>query len=286
MSLALDRSRTLNPSTGFGRFYVDALQLAYMSYYAWGYVPLIYLGVRYMLAVKRGNGAVVNRSLAQIKLYLTGWLSAFLMVFILNTIFPALSPRLYFAGKPNSERFSAVGYTHPKLEGFGLAKFLIGAATDNNSYGSFPSGHFGESIVAGVYMWRINRALGVVIFAASFLIGLATQALRYHYFTDLIGAGIVAVLALSFGFGLTGGMWRRETVRIVASYATHAGLPMYIETNSQEMATRSEDSSVGEDGEFDEKSNTSEIDLEMGGVSASETDATTAVPNGLVNTYI
>lgn len=282
MSLALDRSPTLNPTTGFGRFYTDALQLAYMSYYLWGYVPLIFLGIRYTLAMKRGDGATVNRSLAQLKLYMTGWLSAFLMVFVLNTIFPALSPRLYFVGKANSERFSAVAYQHPRLEGFGLAKILIGAATDNNSFGSFPSGHFGESVVAGVYMWRVNRIGGIIIFVASFFIGVATQALRYHYFADLLGAGIVAVLSLTFGFGLTGTMFRRETARIVASYATHAGLPMYIETNSQEMATRSDDSSVSlDDGEFDNEK-TSEVDLEMGTPEASSPSTS----NGLVNTYI
>lgn len=280
MSLALDRSSTLNPETGFGRFYTDFLQLAYMSYYLWGYVPLIYLGIRYTLALKRGDGAMVNRSLAQLKLYVTGWLSAFLMVFVLNTIFPALSPRLYFVGKPDSTRFSAIAYKHPRLEGFGLAKLLIGAATDNNSFGSFPSGHFGESVVAGVYMWRVNRVGGIIIFVASALIGIATQALRYHYFTDLLGAALVCLISLTFGFGLTGKMFRRETARIVASYATHAGVPMYIETNSQEMTTHDDSSSIGEDGDYDDK--TSEVDLEIGSPEVSSPSTS----NGLVNTYI
>lgn len=267
MSLSLDRSPSLNPTTGFGRFYVDLLQIFYVTYYAWGYLPIILVGIRYIKAWRSNDGDTVNRSLAQIKLYMTGWLSAFILVFICNTTFPALSPRLYFAGRPNNKIFSPIGYIHPRLEGFGLAKLLIGVATDNTSFGSFPSGHYGESLVAGIYLWHINRIWGAIALFSTFMIALATQALRYHYFADLLGATFIAIISLGFGFCISGGVFKRETARIAASYATHSGLPSYIERHDEELQVRStDDSSL--DIDFDNKSTaSSEVDLELGGPS-------------------
>lgn len=212
------------------------------------------LGFHYIKAWRANDGNEVNRRLAQLKLYMTGWLAAFLLVFVCNTSLPALSPRLYFKDQ----------FIHKRLEGFGLAKLLIGAATDDSSFGSFPSGHFGESLVAGIYMLRINKPVGIVVVISAAMIGLATQALRYHYFTDLIGAAIVTVLTLAFGFGLTSTMFKRETARIMATYAVQVGLPFYEEPNSTELSLRTSDEAASVE-DFESRSvASSDVDLESG----------------------
>lgn len=249
MSLALDRSSTMNPTTGFGRFYTDVLQIFYVTYYVWGYLPILLLGYKYVVAWRRNDGHEVNEKLAQVKLYICGWLSAFIIIFICNTSLPASSPRLFFKNT----------WIHPKLEGFGLAKLLIGAATDDTSFGSFPSGHFAESLIAGIYMLHLHRPTGIIVVVSSGMIGLATQALRYHYFTDLLGAAIVVVVSLSFGLCLTGKIFRRETARIVNSYATQTGVAFYgSESNSTELTIRSSD-----DGSVDEYDTKMEIEIDL-----------------------
>jgi membrane-associated phospholipid phosphatase len=252
MCLALDRSPTMNPDSGFGRFYTDILQIFYVTYYVWGYLPIIMLGYMYIVAWRRKDGNEVNRRLAQLKLYLTGWLAAFLLVFICNTILPARSPRLYFKHI----------FHHPKLEGFGLARLLIGAATDDTSFGSFPSGHFAESLVSGIYLLRIHKPTGILVIVSSGMIGLATQALRYHYFSDLLGAAIIVVVTLAFGFCLSGGMFRRETARIMASYAAQVGIPFWSDSNSTELSLRGSDDGSSVDDYETRSAASSEVDLE------------------------
>jgi membrane-associated phospholipid phosphatase len=254
MSLALDRSPTANPTTGFGRFYTEVLQVFYVTYYVWGYLPILILGYRYIVAWRKLDGNAVNHNLAQMKLYLCGWLSAFFLVFICNTSLPALSPRLYFKNE----------YIHPRLEGFGLAKRLIGVATDDASFGSFPSGHFGESMISGIYLLQINKPVGILVVVSSAMIGIATQALRYHYFTDLLGAAAVVLISLTYGFCITPGIFRRETARIAASYVAQTGASVSyndIEANSTELGIRTSDdgSSAG-----DEYSDATSTDLESG----------------------
>jgi hypothetical protein len=268
MSLALDRSTSMNPTTPFGRFYTDVLQIFYVTYYLWGYLPIIMLGYHYIVAWRRSDGNEVNRRLAQLKLYLTGWLAAFLLVFMCNTILPALSPRLYFKNQ----------FIHPRLEGFGLAKLLIGAATDDTSFGSFPSGHFGESLVSGIYLLRIHRPTGILVIASSAMIGLATQALRYHYFTDLIGASVIVVLTLAFGFCLTSTQYRRETKRVMATYATQTGSVLFSEFNSTELNLRSSDDVSSLDDYETRSVASSDVDLEAGQPEMSY--------NNFVHTYI
>jgi len=251
MALALDRSKMLNPTTGIGRFYTDVLQVFYVTYYVWGYLPILILCYKYIMAWRRNDGHEVNERLAQVKLYICGWLSAFLITFICNTSLPASSPRLYFKNV----------WIHPKLEGFGLAKLLIGAATDDTSFGSFPSGHFGESLIAGIYLLQIHKPTGILVVISSGMIGIATQALRYHYFADLLGASVVVVLSLSFGLCLTGRMFRRETARIVTSYAMQTGMAFYgPDPNSTELSLRISDD--GSAGGFETNKRDSDVDLE------------------------
>lgn len=228
LALLLDQSEDVNPSTPLGRFYTDLFQIFYVSYYVWGYLPLVILGYRYIKAWRSRDGDSANKALAQTKLYLTGWLFAFLLIFVLNTSLPAASPRLHLKTE----------YVH-RLEGFGLAKMLIGMATEDTSFGSFPSGHFAESMISGIFLLQIYMPAGILVVFSSVMIGLATQILRYHYFADLVGAGLVIPLALCFGHCITPGIFKRETARIMASYVAETNESQGGEIQSIELQSQS-----------------------------------------------
>jgi membrane-associated phospholipid phosphatase len=102
-----------------------------------------------------------------------------------------------------------IRYEH-ELKGFGLAAFLINSFTDDNSLGSFPSGHVCETIIVGVLGLRIHKPLGKLILLAAGAIAVATQVLRYHYFVDLLGGIPVIVLSLLFAHAMTDSMWSRQ----------------------------------------------------------------------------
>lgn len=200
LSLFLDQSPTLNPSTAVGRTYTEILQLFYVSYYAWGGLPFFFLLFKYAYSHNwrsREDGFGFEtvesaRYLTELKLYLCGWMSAFFITFLINRAFPAKSPRLYLRNE----------YEHP-LEGWGLASSLIGMATDDSSFGSFPSGHFNQTLVCAMFAMRLSKTLGVITFVAAAGIALATQALRYHYFVDIVVGLLVAALAITFGLNWT-----------------------------------------------------------------------------------
>lgn len=281
MSLLLDQSEHGNPSSVLGRFYTDVLQIFYVTYYVWGYLPILILGYRYIRAWKRRDGHGVNKALAQVKLYLTGWLSSFLFVFTINTCLPAMSPRLFLKQY----------YSH-RLEGFGLARLLIGVATEDKSFGSFPSGHFAESLVAGIYLLQIQRPTGIVVVISSVMIGLATQFLRYHYFADLIGAGLLVPLSLLIGHCITPGVFRRETARIIAAYDAESVQDYY--TQGVELSLRSSVDDETASNSIKLESGRASIDVETLedhtldlGVDLEAASATESLPpNVRVNTFL
>jgi membrane-associated phospholipid phosphatase len=227
LSLFLDQSETLNPETAIGRTYTEILQLFYVSYYLWGAVPFFYILYKYTFSHnwrsldrnKAQNSpntletALSARYLAEMKLYLCGWMSAFFMTFLMNRAFPAKSPRLYLESQ----------FEH-QLEGWGLASSLIGIATDDTSYGSFPSGHFNETLVCAFFAYRISRTLGIIVFIAAAGIALATQALRYHYFIDVAAGLLVAALAIAYGFNWSRDSYNGKIEAALVDYEERQGL--------------------------------------------------------------
>ena len=105
-------------------------------------------------------------------------------VFFTNTLIPASSPRKHLADK----------YIHP-LELSGFARYLNKKCKDDKSANSFPSGHVAEILCIGLaYMATREYGIGIIVIICSFLIGLATLFLRYHYFCDILMAIIIAFL--------------------------------------------------------------------------------------------
>ena len=99
-----------------------------------------------------------------------------LIVFILNILIPAISPRLYL--KKN--------YKH-KLILSGFAKLLNKICKDNNSANSFPSGHVAEPFSIAFSMIVIGHfKIGMFCFFFSCLIFIAILFLRYLFFSDAL----------------------------------------------------------------------------------------------------
>lgn len=228
LSLYLDKSEALNPETAFGKTYTEILQLFYVSYYLWGALPFFYLLYKYTRShnwrysewrqteddvSESFETPSSDRYLTELKLYLCGWIGAYFITFCINRAVPAKSPRLFLKDQ----------YQH-NLVGWGLASSLIGLATDDTSFGSFPSGHFNETLVCAFFAYRLSRKLGITTFIAAGGIALATQVLRYHYFIDLIAGFVVVGAALFFGLNWSDKIYRDQIELSLAEYEERHGL--------------------------------------------------------------
>ena len=111
-------------------------------------------------------------------------------VFFINTLVPASSPRKFLSEK----------FVHP-LDLSGFAKYLNKKCKDDKSANSFPSGHVAEVLSIGLsYLIIKNYLVGTIIIISSFLIGMATLFLRYHYFCDIIAAILCSLLSLFINY--------------------------------------------------------------------------------------
>eukprot|EP01121_Diplochlamys_sp_Union-15-3_P004784 TRINITY_DN14993_c0_g1_i1.p1 TRINITY_DN14993_c0_g1~~TRINITY_DN14993_c0_g1_i1.p1 ORF type:complete len:350 (+),score=25.63 TRINITY_DN14993_c0_g1_i1:70-1119(+) len=189
IALWMDKSEFFNPTTFLGKLITEILQISYTSYYFWGYCTLLILMWRYAQAYLKGQSSDVK--LVQLKMYICAWLFAYYLNFLVNLAIPAKSPRIYMKEK----------YSHP-LTGFGLASYLRTASTDDRSFGTFPSGHVGESFVAASYAVRFFGKFGKASAFAAAMITLATVMLRYHYFVDILGAIPIIIISLLYGLFL------------------------------------------------------------------------------------
>ncbi len=78
--------------------------------------------------------------------------------------------------------------------------------------GSFPSGHMSFLFAFGAIIYLQNKKAGWVVFAGSFLIGLARIFVGVHYPSDILGGILLGVL-VGFVFGKLAQLWwaRRES---------------------------------------------------------------------------
>ncbi len=115
------------------------------------------------------------------------------LVFFVNTLVPASSPRVYMSDK----------YIH-KLHFTGVADYLQKKCKDNRSANSFPSGHVAETIcISFAYLGMGKKAQGFILLFFASMVLLATLFLRYHYFCDLIMAILIAYVSflINYHFG-------------------------------------------------------------------------------------
>lgn len=97
MSLWLDRSWLFNPTTIIGSLYTELFQVVYVAYYAIVYAVL---GVHLVLLIKAYRSGIPSRlqvELDRTRMVLVGWMWTILAILLLNTAYPALSPRIYLS---------------------------------------------------------------------------------------------------------------------------------------------------------------------------------------------
>ena len=207
ISLFFDRSAALGPDSVFSRVVTEVLQLVYFSYYFWPYLAWAPLVLKCLLGFhpsRRFNGTPPERlrNWQQLKAFSVTWALTFMLTFVINSFFPAGSPRLYFETE----------YRH-ELRGFLLAATIRGVAKENRSANSFPSGHvaetFGTALAALSFLGY--RRFGGLLFAVSVLMILATLFLRYHYFSDVVAGLAVAFVSMCIGKSVyKSGAWESE----------------------------------------------------------------------------
>ena len=181
LALYLDTQYEFGVTTQFGRFYAEILQLLYISYYFWGNAIGVYLAFQYFYysVYKKQRGTKKRLQWRRIQMFVTAWVSTFVLNHLVNLCFPAMSPRIFIASEFKNE-----------LNGIWLLGGLRNAVTKAaaNTYSAFPSGHCGLSILAAILSFRIGlqKWYSYLVLVTTVLIVLATQVLRYHYFVDFL----------------------------------------------------------------------------------------------------
>eukprot|EP00823_Brevimastigomonas_motovehiculus_P004290 TRINITY_DN279_c0_g12_i1.p1 TRINITY_DN279_c0_g12~~TRINITY_DN279_c0_g12_i1.p1 ORF type:complete len:544 (-),score=120.20 TRINITY_DN279_c0_g12_i1:144-1775(-) len=195
MALWLDNSSILGPTTTLGCWMVEIFQIMYVSYYFWGNAIALYLMWQYFyVCVYKGYGSNDYKLVQwrRMQMFMTAWVSTYLLNFFCHLVFPAVSPRIYLEDE----------YRHNRLNGIFLGDLLRNAISSaaSQSYSVFPSGHCSMSLLAASLAHRLGfRVYSYIAGTAAVLICLATQILRYHYFSDFLFAWVLVGFGLFFG---------------------------------------------------------------------------------------
>lgn len=197
ISLYLDQNNFIGPHTTFGRFLNNSLQIFYFFYYLIPYIAMHFMSllncgkeVLFRFENKGRKSPSYTHRWSKTHFLFGTYLLTCVFVFFTNTLIPASSPRKHLADK----------YIHP-LELSGFARYLNKKCKDDKSANSFPSGHVAEILSIGLsYVMVKNYIMGIVIIFCSFLIGMATLFLRYHYFCDILAAIVCSLLSLSINY--------------------------------------------------------------------------------------
>ena len=167
----------------------------YVSYYFWGNCLGGWLAYRYFIVTQlwqqHNTVSARRRQWRLIQMFLCGWVGGFLANFILNLLFPAVSPRIHM-------RLQYVN----EIRGFWLADSLRSAiqGAAANTFSAFPSGHCGLSWLVPIFAHRMGYSkYRTVTIAAAALISTATLVLRYHYLADFLFSVLVLYFAAWFG---------------------------------------------------------------------------------------
>jgi len=193
LALTLDTNSYIGVTSTIGPYYAEALQIMYVSYYVWGNSLAVWFYYQYW---RCADGRGKREQWRRIQMFLTAWTGTFMLTFVCNLLFPAVSPRIYLHKL----------YTND-IHGLFLCDILRAGLTvaAKGTYSAFPSGHCGLSWIAALVAYRARHVIPRVtvymlsLFAA--LISLATLVMRYHYFVDFISAfALVAAGAWWGGF--------------------------------------------------------------------------------------
>jgi len=192
LSLYLDQSPSLSPATTIGSIVTHFLSVVYLSYYFYGYFTIGITAIIWLyFFAHQGQSRRTEKFWRACQHVATTWTLSFMVTFLLNTIVPARSPRLFIKDK----------FTHPVFpKATSFSKGIANTVHRDDTYGSFPSGHVGETLSVALaakaagkkYQSKFLSVAGNVVLVISFPMAAATLWLRYHYFTDVLIAIVVA----------------------------------------------------------------------------------------------
>ncbi|KAF2078378.1 hypothetical protein CYY_000361 [Polysphondylium violaceum] len=193
MGLFIDKSSFIGPYSFIGELSTEIFQLSYISYYIWGYFMEVWILFNLWKCYLSKDAAQMRMMPIwdqRLKMFICSWISTYFVVFSINLIFPAVSPRVFLNDQYEN-----------KLTGFGFAGFVRDKIENaaKGSFGSFPSGHIATSWAISFASYPISRTYAFVSGVAAFLITIATMYLRYHYFVDFLAAIPVIIICLLFG---------------------------------------------------------------------------------------
>ena len=199
ISVWIDNNKYIGPHTLVGKFLNNSLQIFYFFYYLVPYVTMHFINLlnclREIIFRYQNSGfksATYRRNWNNTLFIFGVYLLTCVFVFFTNTLVPATSPRKHLKHS----------FTHP-LNFSGFGKFLNSKCKDDKSANSFPSGHVAEVLSIGLaYIGMKNYLIGIIVIVCSILIGLATLFLRYHYFCDILMAGLLSYLSFLINYHL------------------------------------------------------------------------------------
>ena len=206
IGIEIDKHNLINPSTFHGKLLNDYFEILYISYYLWGYLSFGVCAIEvlkywiYRLVHQRNflfsnderddisiqTGILIQKEFDQKVLNMEYFIillsTTFSLVFLLNLLVPGKSPRIYLSNEYKNE-----------IEGFGFTSWWKRHVDRDDSSGTFPSGHCGETFAVAFGIYYSHKQLGIIVFIMSFLISISTLWNRYHYVIDLI-VGIICSL--------------------------------------------------------------------------------------------
>ena len=197
ISLWIDKNNFIGPHTILGRFINNTLQICYFSYYVIPYTTMHFINIlncgREIIFRYQNSGfksATYRQNWNNTLFVFSVYLLTCVLVFFVNTLVPATSPRKHLKGK----------FIHSlNLSGFG--KYLNKRCKEERSANSFPSGHVTEILSIGLsYLATKEYSIGIIVIICSFLIVLATFFLRYHYFCDILMGIILAFIGFTINY--------------------------------------------------------------------------------------
>ena len=195
LALCLDTHAHFGVKTAVGMVVAELLQAMYVSYYFWGNILGGWLAFVYFIQTQllNRNNTVSSRKRQWrlIQMFVSSWAGGFLATFIMNLLFPAVSPRIHLNKSYQNE-----------ISGFFIANSLRAAITSAaaQTYSAFPSGHCGLSWLVPIMAHRMGyKRYAVVTAVAATLITTATLLLRYHYFADFLFSVVVVYWGAWFG---------------------------------------------------------------------------------------
>jgi len=177
------------------------LAFIYVSYYFYGYFAVGITAIIWLyFFAHQGQSRRTEKFWRACQHVAATWTFSFMATFLLNTIVPARSPRLHLKNTFVHTLFITKEVAEGKAQPSAFSQWINRTIHHDDTYGSFPSGHVGETLsvalaakVAGKkYQSKFLTFAGNFVMVISVLMATATLWLRYHYFTDVLVAIIVA----------------------------------------------------------------------------------------------